>query len=77
MPSPGPRKAAPVAALVVALIGMAMTTWAAFNHVAQLVVPGSTCILAGGAWLGYCLARLEIRLLPFFPPSERPKDEAA
>jgi hypothetical protein len=76
LPSPGP-KAEAVAAFVLALAGMAMTTWAAFHHVAQLVVPGTSLILAGGSWLGCSLARNSVPILPFFPPSERPKDEAA
>lgn len=77
MSSQGARKAEPIAALVAAIVGMAMTTWGAFHHVGQLVVPGSTLILAGGAWLGCALARLDVRLLPFFPPSEQSGDEAA
>jgi hypothetical protein len=70
LPTPGPRRTEPIVALVLALGGMAMTTWAAFHHVAQLVVPGSTLILVGGAWLGCALARNNVRLLPFFPPGE-------
>ena len=76
MSTPGVRRAEPFAALALALVGMAMTTWAAFHHVGQLVVPGSTLILAGGAWLGCALARSNVRLLPFFPPSEPAPDSS-
>ena len=59
-------------AFILALLGMGLTTWAAFNHVAQFVVPGSTLILVGGSWLGCALARQSFRLLPFLPEAEQP-----
>ena len=74
MPSPGPHKVEPYLAAAVALLGMGLTTWAAFTHFAHLVVPGSTLILVGGAWLGCTLARMNVRLLPFFPETSPPSD---
>jgi hypothetical protein len=59
-----------VSASVLALLGMGLTTWAAFDHLAQLVVPGSTLILVGSSWLGCVLARLNVRLLPFLAVAE-------
>jgi hypothetical protein len=44
------------------LIGVAMTTWAAFSHSAPVVAPGATLIFLGGAWTGSALARQGVRL---------------
>jgi hypothetical protein len=68
------RAEAPVA-LVLTILGMALTTWAAFTHSAHLVVPGATLITVGGAWLGNALARGNVRLFPFFPSGEHPASD--
>ena len=62
----------PIIALVLTILGMGLTTWAAFTHAAALVVPGATLITVGGAWLGYALARAEVRIFPFHPEGEQP-----
>ena len=50
------------AALVVTVLGLAMTTWGIFHHVGPLVAPGATLIFAGSAWLGNALARHDVPL---------------
>jgi hypothetical protein len=52
------------------LVGLALTTGGAVNHVAQASAPGALLILLGGGWLGNALARQDVRLLPA-PAEER------
>lgn len=59
-----------VVAGLVALLGMAATTYGALNHGGPLVAPGSALILLGGAWLGNALARMNIHLFPVGAPGE-------
>jgi hypothetical protein len=70
--SPTPSRAEPIAAFVLTVLGMALTTWAAFTHAAHLVVPGATLVTGGAAWLGNALARRDVQLFPFYPSGERP-----
>jgi uncharacterized membrane protein HdeD (DUF308 family) len=62
-------------AVLLALVGIVMTTWAAFTHTAALVVPGATMIFVGSAWLGNALARRDVRLFPFLPAAARPPSD--
>ena len=54
----------PVAAAVLALLGIALTSVGVLTHTAPLVAPGAVLILAGGGWLGNALARRGVRLFP-------------
>jgi hypothetical protein len=44
-------------AVLVALIGIALTSFGVFTHTPQAVAPGATLALLGGGWLGISLAR--------------------
>ena len=68
----GSNKAQPIVALIVTILGMAITSWAAFTHTAALVVPGATLITLGGAWLGNALARADVRIFPVHSEGEQP-----
>ena len=76
MPS-GARQAEPFVAVALLVLGAAVTTWAAFSHAAQLVVPGTTMILVGSAWLGNLLARRDVRLFPASNRAEQRSDGEA
>jgi hypothetical protein len=47
----------PVAAALVTLIGIGLTSVGIVMHVGQAVAPGAALALLGGAWLGNSLAR--------------------
>jgi hypothetical protein len=47
----------PVLAAVVALIGIALTTFGAFTHTPTAMAPGAALAFLGGGWLGNSLAR--------------------
>jgi hypothetical protein len=47
----------PVLAGLVALVGIALTSFGAFTHTATAMTPGATLALLGGGWLGNSLAR--------------------
>jgi hypothetical protein len=53
-----------VGAILMALVGVIMTTSGVFGHYPMLVAPGSALALFGGAWLGNALARQDVRLFP-------------
>ena len=69
-----PSKTQPLLAAAIAVLGIAMTTWAAFAHAAHFVVPGATLITFGAAWLGNILARMDVR---FFPSRNPQADDEA
>jgi hypothetical protein len=46
-----------VLAALVALIGIALTSFGAFTHTPTAMAPGATLALLGGGWLGNSLAR--------------------
>ncbi len=48
----------PALATVVALVGIALTTFGAFTHTATAMAPGAALALVGGGWLGNSLARV-------------------
>lgn len=54
----------PVLAALVTLVGVALTSAGVFTHTGPAVAPGALLTLVGGAWLGYSLARRNVRLLP-------------
>jgi hypothetical protein len=62
MPESAWEKTEPAAAALVAVLGMAMTTWGAVNHGGPWIAPGATLIVVGGAWLGNALARRDVDL---------------
>ena len=74
MASLSSNKAEPAIAFAVAILGMAATTWGALTHTAPIVAPGAALIMLGGAWLGNCLARLDVRI---FPTGEQPREGEA
>jgi uncharacterized membrane protein HdeD (DUF308 family) len=47
----------PTLAVLAALVGIVLTSFGAFTHVATAMAPGATLCLVGGAWLGNALAR--------------------
>ena len=47
----------PVLAAVVALIGIALTSFGAFTHTQTAMAPGAALAFLGGGWLGNSLAR--------------------
>jgi hypothetical protein len=47
----------PALAAVVALIGIALTSFGAFTHIPTAMAPGAALALLGGGWLGNSLAR--------------------
>jgi hypothetical protein len=47
----------PVLAALVAVLGIALTSFGAFTHTATAMAPGATLALLGGGWLGNSLAR--------------------
>jgi hypothetical protein len=47
----------PALAVVVALAGIALTSFGAFAHTATAMAPGAVLALLGGGWLGNSLAR--------------------
>ncbi len=51
-------------ALVVALLGIALTTSGALTHTGPAIAPGALLITLGGAWLGNALARGDVALVP-------------
>jgi hypothetical protein len=65
------RIEAPVAALV-AIVGLCLTTWAAYHHTGPFVAPGATLIFVGAAWLGNVLARAGWLLFRPGEPAEAP-----
>ena len=54
----------PILALLVTLVGIALTTFGVVTHAGMAIAPGSLLVLGGGAWLGNALARRDVRLLP-------------
>lgn len=44
------------------VVGMLLTTYAAWTHTAILLAPASAVVLVGGAWGGNVLARRGVRL---------------
>jgi hypothetical protein len=56
----------PVVAALVALVGIALTSFGAFTHTATAMAPGAALALLGGGWLGNSLARHR----PLGPPPE-------
>ena len=54
----------PALAGLVMLIGIGLTSVGVFSHTGPAVAPGARLILLGGGWLGNCLARRDVRLLP-------------
>lgn len=71
-PLAGSGRGALLAAALVAVTGMALTTYGAFAHGGPLLAPGSTLTLLGGAWLGNLLARRDVRLFPPRSPATSP-----
>ena len=59
------------------VVGIAMTTWAAFSHNGPVVAPGATLIFLGGAWAGNALARRGVRLFAAARGDERSGGEAS
>jgi hypothetical protein len=51
-------------AVVIVIVGAALTTIGAFAHGGPLIAPGSALLLFGAAWLGNVLARRDVRLFP-------------
>jgi hypothetical protein len=51
-------------AALVTLIGIGLTTTGVFAHLGPAVAPGALLTLLGGGWLGYALARRNVRLIP-------------
>ena len=60
-----------IGAVIVAAVGMGLTTFGAFAHEGGLLAPGSLLILLGSGWAGYALARLDVQP---FPGRKRPAD---
>lgn len=60
----GKQAAEPAVAAIVAVVGIALTTYGALTHAGALVAPGSALTLLGGGWLGNVLARRDVRLVP-------------
>ena len=54
----------PALAGLVTLIGIGLTAVGVFTHTGPAVAPGALLILVGGGWLGNCLARRDVRVLP-------------
>jgi hypothetical protein len=54
----------PVLAALVALAGIALTSFGAFTHTATAMAPGATLALLGGGWFGNSLARLRQPVRP-------------
>ena len=54
----------PVLAALATLGGIALTSLGVFSHAGIAVAPGALLALVGGGWLGSCLARRNVRLLP-------------
>lgn len=65
-----------LAAAVVAIVGMVLTSVGAFADLHRFLAPGSALVLAGGAWLGNALARRGVRIFPTTLPdaSAGPED---
>lgn len=61
-----------VGAVLVAVVGVAVTTYGAFVHAGALMAPGSALALGGGAWLGNALARRGVSLFPRPSADRRP-----
>jgi hypothetical protein len=55
-------RAEAVTALILAVLGVVLTTWGAITHLASLIAPGATLILVGASWFGNALARQDVRL---------------
>jgi hypothetical protein len=67
----------PVLAALVTLLGIALTSAGVFTHTGPAVAPGALLLFVGAAWLGYSLARHDVRLLPgSHIVKTHPKDEA-
>jgi hypothetical protein len=47
----------PALAALVALVGIALTSFGAFTHTATAMAPGAVLALLGGGWVGNALAR--------------------
>ena len=54
----------PALAALVMVIGIALTAAGVFAHAGPAVAPGALLTFVGGGWLGNCLARRDVRLLP-------------
>jgi hypothetical protein len=54
----------PALAALVMLVGIGLTSIGVFAHIGIAIAPGAFLTLVGGGWLGNCLARLDVRLLP-------------
>ena len=54
----------PALAALVMLVGIALTSAGVFAHAGLAIAPGALLTLVGGGWLGNCLARRDVRLLP-------------
>jgi uncharacterized membrane protein YjjP (DUF1212 family) len=48
----------PALAVLVTLVGIALTAFGAFTHTATAMAPGAVLALVGGGWLGNSLARI-------------------
>ena len=47
----------PAFAVLVTLVGIALTSFGALSHTATAIAPGAALAFVGGAWLGNSLAR--------------------
>ena len=54
----------PALAALVMVIGVVLTSAGVFAHAGPAVAPGALLTLVGGGWLGNCLARRDVRLIP-------------
>ena len=54
----------PAIAALVTLLGVSLTSFGVFGHVAQAIAPGAALAFIAGGWLGVSLARRDVRLLP-------------
>jgi hypothetical protein len=64
MPPFGSSRLEFTVALILTVLGLAMTTWGVFHHTGPLVAPGATLIFGGSAWIGNALARHDLPLFP-------------
>jgi len=54
----------PALAALVMVIGVVLASAGVFAHAGPAVAPGGLLTLVGGGWLGNCLARRDVRLIP-------------
>jgi hypothetical protein len=67
----------PGLAALLTLIGVGLTAVGVLGHIGLAIAPGALLTLVGAAWLGNCLARRDVRLLPGPRTNGMPKKDVA